>query len=242
MALDLSQLGEWQHCQRNWDHSKAVTDEDVANLVNIATQMPIKQNNDYFDLVVIRDRSVIDQLVQLTSRGAYSPDDSDELDMLTKAYPDPSSYPLGIESPEQLEEVWQINPQVLAPLLIVFVKKPVNVPEVDYRSGYAALFGENSDIFEKMVAQDMFTAIGLAAGAMIAYCRDKGMATAMCSCHNHEAIAELLGFQADQKGHVSQLIFCTGYPDPKLKYNVHPILDKLDFGTLERPKIKVKHL
>ena len=242
MTLDLSQLGEWQHCQRNWDHSKAVSEEDVANLINIATQMPIKQNNDYFDLVVIRDRAVIDQLVQLTSRGAYSPDDSHELDMLTRAYPDQQSYPTGIESAEQLAELWQINPQVLAPLLIVFVKKPVNVPEVDYRSGYAALFGENSDIFEKMVAQDMFTAIGLAAGAMIAYCRDKGMATAMCSCHNHEAIAELLGFQADQKGHVSQLIFCTGYPDPKLKYNVHPILDKLDFGTLERPKIKVKHL
>ena len=203
--------------------------------------MPIKQNNDYFDLVVIRDRSVIDQLVQLTSRGAYSPDDSDELDMLTKAYPDPSSYPLGIESPEQLEEVWQINPQVLAPLLIVFVKKPVNVPEVDYRSGYAALFGENSDIFEKMVAQDMFTAIGIAAGAMIAYCRDKGMATAMCSCHNHQAVAQLLDLPSDA-GYNSQLIFCTGYPNPDLKYNVHQVLPRLDLGHLDRPQIKVKHL
>jgi len=239
MALDLSQLGEWQHCQRNWDHSKPVLDEDVTNLVNIATQMPIKQNNDYFDLVVIRDRAVIDQLVQLTSRGAYTPDDSDELDVLYKTYPDLSSYPQGIESKAQLEEIWQINPQVLAPLLIVFVKKPINLPEVDYRSGYATLFGENSTIFENMIAQDMFTAIGIAAGAMIAYCRDRGMATAMCTCHNHQAVAQLLGMPDDRQ---SQLIFCTGYADPKLKYNVHPILDKLDFGTLERPKINVTYL
>jgi len=242
MALDLSQLGEWQHCQRNWDHSKAVSEEDVANLVNIATQMPIKQNNDYFDLVVIRDRAVIDQLVQLTSRSAYSPDDSNELDLLTRAYPDQPSYPAGIESKAQLEEVWQYNPQVLAPLLIVFVKKPLNLAEIDYRSGYATLWGSDSAIFEKQITQDMFTAIGIAAGAMIAYCRDRGMATAMCTCHNHEAIAELLGFRADQQGHVSQLIFCTGYPNPNLKYNVHPILDKLDFGTLERPKINVSYL
>ena len=242
MSLDLSQLTEWQHCQRNWDHSKPVSDEDVTNLVNIATQMPIKQNNDYFDLVVIRDRQIVDQLVQLTSRGAYTPDDSDELDILAHAYPDPSTYPAGIESPEQLEEVWQYNPQVLAPLLIVFVKKPLNLAEIDYRSGYATLWGSNSAIFEKQITQDMFTAIGIAAGAMIAYCRDRGMATAMCTCHNHEAIAELLGFKADQKGHVSQLIFCTGYPNPNLKYNVHPILDKLDFGTLERPKINVSYL
>lgn len=236
MSLDLSQLGEWQHCQRNWDYSKAVTDEDVANLVNIATQMPIKQNNDYFDLVVVRDRNTIERLVQLTPRGAYSPEDSDELDILTKNYPDANSYPDGIESHEQLVEVFQYNPQVLAPLLIIFVKKPLKIDEIDYRSGYAMLWGQDSPIFEKQIVQDMFTAIGLAAGAMIAYCRDKGMATAMCTCHNHQAVAQLLGMPED---HQSQLIFCTGYPDPKLKYNVHPLLDKLDFGTLERPNIDV---
>jgi nitroreductase len=236
MTLDLSQLGEWQHCQRNWDYSKTVTDEDVDNLVNIATQMPIKQNNDYFDLVVIRDRDTINQLVQLTSRSTYTPDDSDELDILTKHYPDPSTYPPGIESPEQLEEVWQYNPQVLAPLLIIFVKKPLKIAEIDYRSGYATLWGEDSPIFQKQIVQDMFTAMGIAAGAMIAYCRDRGMATAMCTCHNHQAVAQLLGMPED---HQSQLIFCTGYANPKLKYNVHPILDKLDFGTLERPHINV---
>ena len=239
MTLDLSQLSEWQHCQRNWDLSRTVSDEDVDNLVRIATAMPIKQNNDYFDLVVIRDRATIEQLVMLTPRGAYA--GADEERKLRQAYPDSSTYPAGIDSWEQLVEMWHINPQVLAPLLIVFVRKPINAAEIDDRSGYATLFGEHSDIFWKMVDQDMFTAIGLAAGAMIAYCRDRGMATAMCSCHNHQAVAQLLDLPPDA-GYNSQLIFCTGYPNPDLKYNVHQVLPRLDLGHLDRPQIKVKHL
>ena len=239
MAIDLSQLGEWQHCQRNWDYSKAVTDEDVTNLVNIATQMPIKQNNDYFDLVVIRDRAVIEQLTMLSPRGAYA--GPEEEAAISRIYPDPSTYPAGITSLEQMIETWHINPQVLAPLLVVFVRKPLNLSQIDARSGYAKLFGENSDVFWKMVNEDMFTAIGLAAGAMIAYCRDRGMATAMCSCHNHQAVAQLLQLPPDA-GYNSQLIFCCGYPDPRLKYNVHPILDKMDLGHLERPRINVTYL
>ena len=239
MTLDLSQLSEWQHCQRNWDLSRTVSDEDVDNLVRIATAMPIKQNNDYFDLVVIRDRATIEQLVMLTPRGAYA--GADEERKLRQAYPDSSTYPAGIDSWEQLVEMWHINPQVLAPLLIVFVRKPINAAEIDDRSGYATLFGEHSDIFWKIVDQDMFTAIGLAAGAMIAYCRDRGMATAMCSCHNHQAVAQLLDLPPDA-GYNSQLIFCTGYPNPDLKYNVHQVLPRLDLGHLDRPQIKVKHL
>ena len=239
MTLDLSQLSEWQHCQRNWDLSRTVSDEDVDNLVRIATAMPIKQNNDYFDLVVIRDRATIEQLVMLTPRGAYA--GADEERKLRQAYPDSSTYPAGIDSWEQLVEMWHINPQVLAPLLIVFVRKPINAAEIDDRSGYATLFGEHSDVFWKMVNEDMFTAIGLAAGAMIAYCRDKGMATAMCSCHNHQAVAQLLDLPPDA-GYNSQLIFCTGYPNPDLKYNVHQVLPRLDLGHLDRPQIKVKHL
>ena len=239
MALDLSQLSQWQHCQRNWDLSKAVSDEDVDNLVKIATQMPIKQNNDYFDLVVVRDRNMIDKLVTLTPRGAYAGEDEER--NLAQAYPDISTYPAGITSWEQLVETWHVNPQVLAPVLIVFVRKPINTPEIDDRSGYAQLFGEHSDVFWKMVNEDMFTAIGLAAGAMIAYCRDKGMATAMCSCHNHQAVAQLLGLSADL-GYQSQLIFCAGYPNTDLKYNVHQVLNRLDLGHLDRPKINVTYL
>jgi len=239
MALDISQLSEWQHCQRNWDLGREVSDEDVANLVNIATQMPIKQNNDYFDLVVIRDRATIEKLAMLTPRGAYAGEDEER--NLKQAYPDPSSYPPGIDTWEQLVEMWHINPQVLAPVLIVFVRKPINAPEIDDRSGYATLFGENSELFWKMVDTDMFTAIGLSAGAMIAYCRDRGMATAMCACHNHQAVAQLLDLPPEN-GYYSQLIFCTGYPNPNLKYNVHQVMEKMDLGHLDRPGINVKYI
>jgi len=239
MALDLSQLGEWQHCQRNWDLSREVSEEHIDNLLAIATQMPIKQNNDYFDLAVVTDRSVIERMVHLTPRGAYDPDNERESRMLARLYPDPSTYPKGIETFEQLLETWQWNPQVLAPVLMVFVRKPLNIDDIDDRSGYATLWGQNSQTFQSQIEQDMFTAIGLAAGAMIAYARDKGMATAMCTCHNHQAIGKLLGYD---EGYRSQLIFCVGYPNPNLPYKQHHVIDKLDLGHLDRPNIKVKRI
>jgi len=239
MSLDLSQLGEWQHCQRNWDLSRSVSDEDADNLVSIATQMPIKQNNDYFDLVVIRDPTTIQQLAMLTPRGSYAK--AEEEFKLRQAYPDPSTYPPGIDTWEQLLEMWHINPQVLAPLVMVFVQKPINVPEIDARSGYASLWGQHSQLFWSVVQQDMFTAIGLAAGAMIAYCRDRGMATAMCACHNHQAVGQLLDLPRDQE-YYSQLIFCCGYANPNLPYNAHQVLERMSLGHINRPQINVKHL
>jgi len=41
-----------EHCQRNWDHSQSLPLEDVQALVNIATNMPTKQNVEHYQLVV----------------------------------------------------------------------------------------------------------------------------------------------------------------------------------------------
>jgi hypothetical protein len=41
-----------EHCQRNWDRSQSIPLEDVQALVDIATNMPSKQNEEYFQLVV----------------------------------------------------------------------------------------------------------------------------------------------------------------------------------------------
>jgi len=41
-----------ERCQRNWDYSRPVTDEDIKTLTHVATTMPTKQNVDYFELLV----------------------------------------------------------------------------------------------------------------------------------------------------------------------------------------------
>lgn len=41
-----------ERCQRNWDHSKPVLEEDIQKIVEVATTMPTKNNRNYYDLVV----------------------------------------------------------------------------------------------------------------------------------------------------------------------------------------------
>ncbi len=41
-----------ERCQRNWDHSKPVSEEDVKKIVEVATTMPTKQNRLFYELIV----------------------------------------------------------------------------------------------------------------------------------------------------------------------------------------------
>lgn len=41
-----------ERCQRNWNHSKPVIEEDVKKIVDVATTMPTKQNREYYELMV----------------------------------------------------------------------------------------------------------------------------------------------------------------------------------------------
>ena len=59
-----------EHCQRNWDRSQSMPREDVQALVDIATTMPSKQNEEYFQLVV----SVNSQLNRLIYNLSIDPD------------------------------------------------------------------------------------------------------------------------------------------------------------------------
>lgn len=44
-----------EHCQRNWDKTFTLPDNDLDVLVKVATTMPAKQNRNYFNLVVSTD-------------------------------------------------------------------------------------------------------------------------------------------------------------------------------------------
>ena len=61
-----------EHCQRNWDRSQSIPLADVQALVDIATNMPTKQNEEYYQLVV----SVNPELNRLIYRLSIDPDNS----------------------------------------------------------------------------------------------------------------------------------------------------------------------
>ena len=51
-----------QHCQRNWDISKEIPEEDLQLLAHAATQCPSKQNIAYYDVYFITNRNLIESI------------------------------------------------------------------------------------------------------------------------------------------------------------------------------------
>jgi len=51
-SLKLQQSLTAQHCQRNWNYDIKIPEEDVDFLTKIATNMPTKQNKEYYDLII----------------------------------------------------------------------------------------------------------------------------------------------------------------------------------------------
>lgn len=51
-----------QRCQRNWDLSKKIPKEDLDLIVTSATECPTKQNIEFYNLHVIQDRDIIEDI------------------------------------------------------------------------------------------------------------------------------------------------------------------------------------
>lgn len=62
-----------QHCQRNWDLSKNISDEDMELLVYSVTNCPSKQNYRFYKAHFITNRDTIEQVHNLT-KGAGTVD------------------------------------------------------------------------------------------------------------------------------------------------------------------------
>jgi len=56
-----------QHCQRNWDLSKQINEDDLELMVHAITQCPSKQNGAFYDVKVIQNRELIVKLHEKTT-------------------------------------------------------------------------------------------------------------------------------------------------------------------------------
>ena len=52
MSINKKAVKTAERCQRNWDYSIPIPDEDIKTLVEVATTMPTKQNRKFYDLIV----------------------------------------------------------------------------------------------------------------------------------------------------------------------------------------------
>ena len=91
MIENLKQIIEQsQRTQRNWDLNKPVKDEDIELFKTAVSHCPTKQNRVWYNVVIIKDRNIIEKIHETT---------------------DGFDYPIGSST---------TNTQTLANLLVVF--------------------------------------------------------------------------------------------------------------------------
>jgi nitroreductase len=154
-----------QHCQRNFDLSKEVPQDDIDLIVHAATNCPSKQNIKFYNLHVITDRNMIEKVHALTT-GVTAKDTTSGM----------------VETPTT-------NSQTLANVLFVFERR-----ELDELSEFASEKWNRADESDvRVYERDLNVAVGIAAGYTNVVSSMLGYSTGCCQCFETENIQELLG-------------------------------------------------
>jgi nitroreductase len=154
-----------QHCQRNWDLTKSIPDEDIDLMVTAVTQCPSKQNVAFYKTHFITNREIIEAIHAQTSGFGMN-----------------NTYPIE----------YTTNSQTLANLLVVFeeydfskAKDPV------FRNDQTAQ--QHLPKNKETLKRDQEMAVGIAAGYLNLTSNLMGYSTGCCACFNPDAIVEILG-------------------------------------------------
>lgn len=210
-----------QHCQRNWDLSKQIPEEDLELIKEAGTQCPSKQNISYFRLHFITNREVIEKVHSYTT-GAIMWD---------------TPGPLGGFNPEGKSYT---NPQTLANLLIVFERK--TIAEINDSSTGVP---RNGEVFEKESGQldedtlrdlerDANVALGISAGYINLVSSLLGYSTGCCQCMEPKAIRDVIGMK-----NVPALLMGVGFKNPELNRRIHHADHSVMFSTNKKQTMEV---
>lgn len=152
-----------QHCQRNYDLSKQVDQEDLDTILFAATNCPSKQNIRFYKLHVITDRNIIEQIHEF-STGAGAFDEFGKYHETT-------------------------NSQVLANVVLVY--EILDPEQMTNKANYK--WTNHDDASRDVYRRDADTAIGIASGYVNLTASLLGYSTGCCQCFQHENIKKLLG-------------------------------------------------
>tara|TARA_B100000780_G_C21094555_1_gene441323 strand:+ start:364 stop:1023 length:660 start_codon:yes stop_codon:yes gene_type:complete len=154
-----------QHCQRNFDLSKNVPEEDMNIMINAVSECPSKQNIAYYKTHFIMDRDLIEDIHSHT-RG-----------FVTKKH----------------ESGFETNTQVLANLLVIFERHTPNdrlKDDMVKRNGQTRYFEEHGE-WEESITRDVHTSVGIAAGYLNLTASLLGYRTGCCQCFDSDKIQEV---------------------------------------------------
>ena len=174
-------IAKSQRCQRNWDLSRSIAEEDLHTLETSVTMCSSKQNRVFYKVHFITNRDVIQKLYNLTD-----------------------GFMINMETRETKK-----NPQVLANLVVAF-SECVSIEEglrTTEERDLGKIVDETSAKLGARKDQDVFTALGIAAGYLTYTANLLGYSTGCCQCFNSSDVSEVLGTEK------TLLLMGIGYPD-----------------------------
>lgn len=201
-----------QHCQRNWDLTKEIPEEDLELLKVAATQCPSKQNKAYYKVHLITNREIIEAVHGTTDGFTVSEQDGK---LVADVHGDKTV----------------TNSQVLANLLVVledYEKRPLfknfNLEDVNKDS-----MSEAVKLFDRNVA------VGIAAGYLNVVASLMGYETGCCSCMSHAKVKEILNLEGQPL-----LLMGIGFKDENRNRRIHEKNDNFVFPTKPKQDIPVQ--
>jgi hypothetical protein len=156
-----------QHCQRNWDLSKTISDEDLSTLVSAVTDCPSKQNIAYYKCHFITNRSTIEEIYSNTEGFYFSYD----------------------------PPVAHRNTQTLANLVVAFEEIPMPSRHLTGIIGHddTPFAYTLEDACSPELQRDKEMAVGVAAGYLNLTANILGYSTGYCACFDPSVIGNVLG-------------------------------------------------
>ena len=212
-----------QHCQRNFDLTQTISEEHMKQLVHAVTQCPSKQNVGFYEAHFITNRNVIEAMHETTKGFTYPKDDGKG----------------------GLEVGYQSNSQVLANLVVVFTKLPIDDNMFTEEEGYSAPNGGRtdaglewqsdkgiSDVQHMSLLRDQEQAIGIAAGYVNITAALLGYGTGCCACFNPADLKSAGNFKNQPA-----LMMGIGFRNAKKNRRIHQTDEDFVFPTYRKQKI-----
>ena len=217
-----------QHTQRNFNRDKEMPIEDIKTIITAATQCPSKHNLAFYDLHIIQNRDVIDEIYNTTTNMYVSKEE---------------------QIARELENL--SNPQVLANLVLVFTKSDYTNSSHHRHKNLRDLIKNISPRVNdrEILKADMNQAVGIAAGYVNIVATLLGYETGYCRCvMDKEKALSLLGI--DKKVPII-LIMGIGFKNEGTNRRSHPLKGSVahkdnkwydDFITIKKEPIKINYI
>ena len=163
-------IAKSQQCNRNWDLSKQIPEDDLKTMEQAVTQCSSKQNRVFYKVLHTQDREKIEAIHDATDGFTY-----------------------GLQKDEDDNYLTTTNPQTLANSLFVFAKAERHFVKNENERVRTAGENDNGIGEDETFHLDENRSIGIAAGYLTLTANLLGYESGCCQCFDEDKVKNILG-------------------------------------------------